>query len=82
MGRRRTTRSKDDSAGRKRPAASDILDIQGDPGVGGLLADPQAPAVPRAQQCLETAPASPDPEPPRMHGDWLPTHKSHGRPAR
>jgi len=79
---RRTTRSEDDSAGRKRPAASDIPDIQGDPGVGGLLADPQAPAVPRAQRLGRIAPASPDPEPPRMHGDWLPTHKSHNRSAR
>jgi len=58
-----------------------MSDIQGDPGVGGLLADPQAPAALRAQR-LKTASASPDPEPPRMHGDWLPTHKSHGRPAR
>lgn len=82
MSNRRTAKSQDDPIGCEQPAQSGLPDIHGDPGVGGLLADPQVPAAPRTQRPAAAGSASPDPEPPKAHGDWLPTHKSLGRPAR
>jgi hypothetical protein len=52
--------------------------ISGDPGVGGLLADPEdggktAPALPARQP--NSARATPDPVPPEKHHDWSPNKK-------
>ena len=49
--------------------------VQGDPGVGGLMADPLAPAAKHDQPDPAAGPPSSDPEKPRHHGDWLPTQK-------
>lgn len=44
--------------------------IPGDPGVGGLLSDPLKPAEPHDDADPSSGPPSPDPAPPRHHGDW------------
>lgn len=74
----KTGRQHDDPTPEGSQSAADPLVFPGDPGVGGLLADPQAPAVPHAHRRRPAGNASPDPEPPKAHGDWLPTHKSRG----
>jgi hypothetical protein len=47
--------------------------IDGDPGVGGLLADPLAAPDPAAKVEKPDNPPSPEPAPPIHHGDWTPT---------
>jgi hypothetical protein len=81
MGNRRIARQEDGAARDERPGPSGLADIQGDPGAGGLLADPQAPVAPRVQRGHAAGLTSPDPELPKAHGDWLPTHKSRIRPT-
>lgn len=55
----------------------DLTKVNGDPGVGGLLADPLEAA---SKSGNENVPASgqpsPDPEPPKAHGDWAPNRTS------
>ena len=41
-----------------------------DPGVGGLLADPLTSSRPHDEPDPEVGPPSPDPAPPRHHGNW------------
>lgn len=53
--------------------------IPGDPGVGGLLTDPLAPPGQHEEPDPTAGPPSPDPEPPRHHGDWVLPHKVSGR---
>lgn len=53
--------------------------IPGDPGVGGLLSDPLEPSQPHEEPDPSGGPASPDPEQPRHHGDWMPPRKAAGR---
>ena len=53
--------------------------VYGDPGVGGLLADPQEPAQPHEEPDPDAGPASPDPDPPRHHGDWIVPRKETAR---
>lgn len=53
--------------------------VYGDPGVGGLLADPQEPAQPHEEPDPEAGPASPDPQPPHHHGDWIVPRKDRSR---
>jgi hypothetical protein len=68
-----------DGQDRWRPE-SEPARISGDPGVGGLLADPQE-AVSKVTRHPKTnpGPATPDPELPRAHGDWAPTVHGHGQ---
>ena len=49
--------------------------IFGDPGVGGLLSDPLEPSGPHKEPDADTGTPSPDPAPPRHHGDWMPPRK-------
>lgn len=58
---------------RRRPATDTPTGVNGDPGVGGLLADPQQ-SVSKAERRgkTPTGAPSPDPEPPKAHGDWAP----------
>lgn len=44
--------------------------VFGDPGVGGLLADPLTPSRPHDEPDPKAGPPSPDPDPPRNHGNW------------
>ena len=58
----------------------DPRQVEGDPGVGGLLADPQepgrkAPSLP--QRPDGKRPISSDPSPPRDHHDWSPNKRPH-----
>ena len=53
--------------------------VYGDPGVGGLLSDPLEPSESHQEPDPNTGPPSPDPEPPRHHGDWMPPHKDAAR---
>lgn len=57
--------------------------VSGDPGVGGLLSDPLEPSGPHHDPDPHAGPVSPDPKPPRHHGDWMPPRKdvSRGRPG-
>lgn len=50
--------------------------IYGDPGVGGLLSDPLAPAAQHDAPDPRAGPPDPDSPPPRHHGDWLPTRRA------
>jgi hypothetical protein len=50
--------------------------VTGDPGVGGILADPLAPSKDHEQPDPGSAPPSPDPAPPKHHGEWMPTEKN------
>lgn len=61
----------------KHPAGDDERKhrIEGDPGVGGLLSDPLQPAKPHDKPDPAAGPKSPDPAPPRHHGDWMPARK-------
>ncbi|MBX9457311.1 MAG: hypothetical protein KL863_15550 [Rhizobium sp.] len=45
--------------------------IPGDPGVGGMLADPMLPTGPHETPDPEAGAPSPDPEPPHRHGNWF-----------
>lgn len=65
----------------ERHHVDDSLDVPGDPGVGGLLVDPEEPVLPKRRRKPVGTP-SPDPEPPEAHGDWLPTHASKNRSGR
>ena len=49
--------------------------VYGDPGVGGLLSDPLAPAGEHDSPDPAAGPPDPDSPPPRHHGDWLPTSR-------
>jgi hypothetical protein len=53
--------------------------IEGDPGVGGVLADPEEP-VSKPEHAVEIKDRSPtpDPQPPRAHGDWPPNRAWRG----
>jgi hypothetical protein len=53
--------------------------IFGDPGVGGLLADPLTPSRPHQGPDPKAGPPSPAPEPPRHHGDWTVPRKDASR---
>jgi hypothetical protein len=55
--------------------------VSGDPGVGGLLSDPLKTPQPHEQPNPNAGPASPDPKPPRHHGDWLPPQKDRSAAA-
>jgi hypothetical protein len=46
--------------------------VAGDPGIGGLLADPLAPAEHHDMPDPKAGTVSPDPAPPRRHGNWMP----------
>ena len=60
----------------KNPGSDDVAErLPGDPGVGGLLSDPLDPSPPHDEPDPEAGPPSPAPEPPRRHGDWMPTKK-------
>ena len=51
----------------------------GDPGVGGLLADPQETVSKVGRHSkVPVGPPSPDPGPPRAHGDWAPNRPWRG----
>lgn len=63
----------DPRTGEWRPG-DDMTDIPGDPGVGGLMADPQEPDDRPKTRPRPAGSPSADPEPPRAHGDWLPNH--------
>ena len=58
---------------------ADEARIPGDPGVGGLLSDPQKRPHPHDHPDPAAGPPSPDPEPPRHHGDWTMPRKMAGR---
>jgi len=51
----------------------------GDPGVGGLLADPLTPSRRHDEPDASAGPPSPDPEPPRHHGNWTLPRKEPAR---
>lgn len=53
--------------------------VYGDPGVGGLLSDPLEPSGPHQAPSPGAGPPSPDPAPPRHHGDWMPPRKDASR---
>lgn len=53
--------------------------VYGDPGVGGLLSDPLAPADKHDSPDPAAGPPDADSPPPRHHGDWLPTHRGQAR---
>ena len=61
---------------RSRPTADYPDRIYGDPGVGGLLSDPLAPAGKREAPDPAAGPPDPNSPPPRHHGDWLPTGRN------
>jgi len=50
--------------------------VSGDPGVGGILADPLATPTDHEQPDPEAGPPSPNPSPPKHHGEWMPTEKN------
>lgn len=52
--------------------------VTGDPGVGGLIADPRDAGEKRAPPGVKGKAPSPDPEPPKAHGDWMPTKTGTG----
>lgn len=54
-------------------------DVTGDPGVGGLLSDPLESSGPHEEPDPTAGAPSPDPEPPRRHGDWMVPRKDAGR---
>jgi hypothetical protein len=56
-----------------------VENLPGDPGVGGLLSDPLTPSRPHKAPDPAAGPPSPDPEPPRHHGDWMPPRKASSR---
>ena len=53
--------------------------VYGDPGVGGLLSDPLAPAGKHDKPDPAAGPPDADGPPPRHHGDWLPMHRGQAR---
>lgn len=53
--------------------------VSGDPGVGGLLADPLTPSRPHDEPDPRAGPPSPDPAPPRHHGNWTLPRKEPAR---
>lgn len=53
--------------------------VFGDPGVGGLLADPLSPSRPHHEPDPDAGPPSPDPKPPRHHGNWTVPRKDPAR---
>jgi len=55
------------------PKASSGDRISGDPGVGGILADPLKPSERHDEPDPKEGPPSHDPEPPEQHGEWMPT---------
>lgn len=57
---------------------ADLTDISGDPGVGGLLADPEEPAEADKTEHVATGAPTPDPKLPKAHGDWAPNRPWHG----
>jgi hypothetical protein len=68
---------------RRRPSEADTAsenNISGDPGVGGLLSDPLKPAKPHQMPDPSAGPPSPDPAPPRHHGNWMPPRPGMSRP--
>ena len=56
----------------KRAHDNDNRPVAGDPGVGGLLADPLETDRHREGIDPSAGRASPDPAPPRHHHDWSP----------
>lgn len=46
--------------------------VYGDPGVGGILANPLATSGENDNPEPEVGPGSLDPAPPKHHGDWMP----------
>ena len=45
--------------------------VAGDPAIGALLADPLKTDSVRDEPDPSAGPGTPDPPPPRHHGDWL-----------
>jgi hypothetical protein len=63
-----------------RPTKQQAARISGDPGVGGLLADPEeAVSKPTHPPKTDPGPPTPDPELPRAHGDWAPNRTWRGQ---
>jgi hypothetical protein len=58
------------------PKTSEDDRVSGDPGVGGILADPLEPSKEHDNPDPEAAPPSPDPAPPEHHGEWMPTENN------
>jgi hypothetical protein len=54
---------------------NDNRSVAGDPGVGGLLADPTETDRRRDEIDPGAGPISADPPPPRHHRDWSPNKK-------
>ena len=54
----------------------DGMKVAGDPGVGGLLADPLEVDQARDEIDPAAGPASNDAPPPTRHGDWSPNKRS------
>ena len=52
--------------------------VSGDPGVGGILADPLAPSKDHDKPDPKAGSPCPDPVAPKHHGKWMPTEKSSG----
>ena len=75
--------AKDDPGSGFRPPEHDPAKIsgdpwtrEGDPGVGGMLADPLEPVLkPEHAEKVADGPPSPDPPPPEAHGDWAPNRR-------
>jgi hypothetical protein len=66
--------------GQTRRSRESVERIHGDPGVGGLLANPEEPvAKPKLPPKSNLGPPTPDPELPRAHGDWAPNRAWHGQ---
>jgi hypothetical protein len=62
------------------PSGNNSTTISGDPGIGGLLADPEEPVLkPEHGEKIARGAATPDPEQPSAHGDWAPNRAWHGR---
>jgi hypothetical protein len=73
--------------GQGRHAGKQAGRVPGDPGVGGLLADPEEAATkPKPSAKTDPGPPTPDPELPNAHGDWAPNRawrgQAEGKPKR
>jgi hypothetical protein len=75
-----TATAKTRKAKTDRRSAIETSGTNGDPGVGGLLADPQAAVSTKVgrHSKVPVGPLSPDPEPPKAHGDWAPNRAWRG----
>ena len=60
---------------KRQSQADDAPRLSGDPGVGGLLADPLASDASRDEIDPGAGAPSPDPRPPQQHLDWSPNKK-------